>query len=309
MELIRLTTVHPALVHFSIGALPVILLAYGLARWRRSERWTFVGDVSLIVTAVITLVTAAFGLVAFLTVAWPGGLDLWRWLHLGLGVAATVLLVGLAGYRLRARRRQHHSGLGTFSAALVTSLVILVAGWVGGEVLVFRAGVAVEAAGHGALAPPVAGMGEGEPEDLDSAMGRIRAHWAGSQTTLAQMIVNAPSPEGFAAIASHGRALTELGAWLAAYDQREEDHHHGEPVSEHAGHADQVAGGDGHGHGEMSFAEHLAVMGASFEKKAGEIVEAAEAQDLTDTAARLGETTKLCASCHDELRWGVDHDH
>ncbi len=64
MEPIRLITIHPALVHVPLGVLPLLVLAYALARRGDSERWTFVGDVLLFITAAFTLLTATFGLLA-----------------------------------------------------------------------------------------------------------------------------------------------------------------------------------------------------------------------------------------------------
>lgn len=40
MEIIRLVTVHPMLVHFTLGGLPLIILAYAVAARRQSARWT-----------------------------------------------------------------------------------------------------------------------------------------------------------------------------------------------------------------------------------------------------------------------------
>ena len=107
LEFARLVTVHPALVHFTIGALPIVIVAYAMAAVRRSPAWTFVGDVALTSTAALTLFTFAFGLVSNAMVRWPGGLDTWRWLHLAFGALSTLLLAGLAGFRLFQRRRDH----------------------------------------------------------------------------------------------------------------------------------------------------------------------------------------------------------
>ena len=136
LEGVRLVTVHPALVHFTLGGLPILVLAYAIAAWRRSERWTFTGDMALFVTASITVLTAAFGLVSNWTVPWPGGLDVWRWLHVAVGVATTVLLLAFAFARAVARRRGGSSGKGVVAVALLVSSVAAFAGWIGGDVLV-----------------------------------------------------------------------------------------------------------------------------------------------------------------------------
>src|SRR5207302_5671801 len=86
-HLVRIETIHPALAHFTVGGLPLIVVAYAIAVWRRSPAWTLVGDAGLVVTAALTLGTAAFGLVSNAVVPWPGGLEEWRQIHLIGGVA------------------------------------------------------------------------------------------------------------------------------------------------------------------------------------------------------------------------------
>lgn len=269
----RLVTVHPALVHFTIGALPVILLGYIVGHRRRSERWTFVGDVALLVTAGLTLLASGFGLVSFLVVDWPGGLDLWRWLHLGFGVAATVVLAALAIYRLSVRGNEGRGGRVTIAGAAIVATLVLTAGWIGGEVLVFRSGVAVQAAGNGALAPPVWRLDRGQPDDLVDAMGQIRSHWAAVQTTLAEVVVDAPSAEQYQAIERDSRKLDQLADWLVE-------------------------------HGN----EDISQMGAVFAVQTEELMRAARTRDLSDVADAVGGVTKVCASCHEQLRWR-EHDH
>src|SRR5688500_9958735 len=103
--MLRLATVHPALAHFTLGGLPLIVVAYAIATFRRSRAWTLVGDAGLVVTAALTLGTLAFGLVSDAVVPWPGGLERWRGVHLATGVATTVVLVLLAAVRLASPRR------------------------------------------------------------------------------------------------------------------------------------------------------------------------------------------------------------
>ena len=71
LHVVRLATVHPLLAHFTIGGLPLILIAYALSVWRRSPAWTLVGDAALVVTAALTLGTGAFGLVSNAVVLVP----------------------------------------------------------------------------------------------------------------------------------------------------------------------------------------------------------------------------------------------
>src|SRR5205814_2059357 len=119
IEIFRLVTLHPALVHFALGGLPILVVAYVLARWRRSERWSFVGDVAATVTAAAATASLASGLLSNALVPWPGGLESWRALHLAGGVASALALVTLAVGRLAARRRHPVSG----NAALAGSLI------------------------------------------------------------------------------------------------------------------------------------------------------------------------------------------
>jgi hypothetical protein len=102
--------------------------------------------------------TAASGLVANALVPWPAGLATWRWLHLGMAVASAVVFLGLAAVRLR-RSVAAPPPARTLGAALALAAMLGVTGWIGGEVLVFHAGMAVTAAAHGALAPTVSRAG------------------------------------------------------------------------------------------------------------------------------------------------------
>jgi len=105
INVIRLVTVHPFLVHFTIGILPVMVLGYAAAVWLKSERWSFVGDAAAAACAGITLLTMSFGLISNFYLRWPGGLWLWHYLHMGLGIGSTLALVIFATIRLMTRRR------------------------------------------------------------------------------------------------------------------------------------------------------------------------------------------------------------
>ncbi len=132
-HVVRLATVHPALAHFTVGGLPLIVVAYAIAVARRSPAWTFVGDAALVVTAALTLLTVTFGLVSNAVVPWPGGIEKWRWLHLGAGVATTLLLGALAAVRLVLRRPEAAASPGLLAAALVIAGVVAFTAWVGGD--------------------------------------------------------------------------------------------------------------------------------------------------------------------------------
>lgn len=281
MEPIRITTVHPALVHFTLGTLPVLVIAYLLAAVRRSHRFTFAGDVTAVVTAIITLATVAFGLVSNALVEWPGGLGTWRWLHLAFGITSGVALVAFAGVRLWWRRKSPVSGMPTAYAALIMSLLIGFTGWIGGEVLVFHSGVAVKAAGEGALAPPLDADREQPPEDLEHAMHRIRADWAAVDTALASAVVQEPSKQRFDTVAQAATRIADTAHWIAENrSEGEHDHEHG-------------AG--------------LDFMAGRLEQKASALAEAARKGELPAVARANGELTATCAGCHQSFRWGAEH--
>ena len=290
MEIFRLVTVHPALVHLTIGALPFIALAYGMAMWRKSERWTFAADALLIFTAIVTILVALFGLLAFLELAWPEGMDLWRWLHLGLGVTSTVLIAGFGIARAFAQRRRAavaHGG--TFGFSLVLLVTVGVTGWVGGEVLVYHAGMAVKAAANGALAPPT-GTRDEAPDSLHEAMGHIRAHWASATVHRAKMLVERPSAEGFARIATDAVEIQELADWVASEGAARHMRDHGHAEAEHGAEAERGV-------------EQLAAMARMLEARATELAQEARAQDLRGVMKATAAMERVCAGCHIEFRW------
>ncbi len=299
-RILRLETVHPLLVHCTVGALPLLLIAYGVAFFQRSARWTFVGDVVLIVTAALTLFTTAFGLVSNALVQWPGGLGTWRYLHLGLGIASTVLLVGFAIGRLVARRREQleHTAGGAFLLAILTTLLVGSAGWIGGEVLVYHAGMAVRAAGDGALAPPVL-REQSNPKDLMDGMGRIRASFASADVTLAMMMVHHPSHAGFRRVATNAQDLGQLALWMKRAGARTLDKPNAPytpPAGADAGHAPAAAdppGGDPPhqapaGAAKTTRAEHLAQAAEELSREATALTQAAQAEDLAQATTVVG---------------------
>lgn len=294
MESFRLVTIHPALVHMTIGALPFLTLAYGMAMRRKSERWTFAADALLIFTAIATLAVALFGLLAFLDLAWPDGLDFWRWLHLGLGVTSTVLIVGFGIARALARRRGATvAHRGTFGMSLFLLALVGATGWVGGEVLVYHAGMAVKAAANGALAPPT-GTRDEPPGSLEDAMGHIRGHWASATTNRASMLVERPSPGAFARIAADAAEIQELAEWVAR-----------EGAARYLRRQGPAGTGSGAGydaeppHG----VEQLAARARMLEARATELARAARAQDLRGVVEATAAMETVCTGCHIEFRW------
>ena len=280
---------HPALVHVTLGVLPVIVVAYALAIARRSDRWSFAGDVALWVGAIFTMGTAASGLVANALVPWPAGLATWRWLHLGAAVASAVVFLGLAGVRLRAFRRGAAAGRGTLAAALVLSAMLGVTGWIGGEVLVFHSGIAVSAAAHGALAPTLV-RASAPPGDLDEAMAQLRGAWAEATTAHDLMLVEHPTREGYARVASAARDLARVAAWLETDGPRR--------VVEHAGE-----------HGGPEMAATVEQLAGVLRERAVQLEQAAAAERWSGVTQALGAITSTCAGCHEAVRWREGHAH
>jgi hypothetical protein len=272
-HIVRWETLHPMLAHFTIGGLPLILIAYAIAVARRSPAWTLVGDAALWVTAALTVGTAVLGLVANAIVPWPGGIEAWRWIHLGCGLATTVLLVTLAGVRLVFRRPDTAASPALLTAALVVAGVAGFTGWVGGEVLVFHAGMAVRAAGDGALAPPVR-ESTARPRDFLGAMRQVRAAWGEINARLAAMLVQHPRADDFARIEHDARRMSELAT-----------------VMGEAGAKDPRS------------ADLLASMAQTLGGDAADIADAARKKSLQDLARAVGEASAHCADCHEQLRW------
>src|SRR5260370_10186386 len=100
---VRLATIHPLLAHLTIGGTVIFVLAYLIGAQRRSTSWTFAGDAVLFVTSIFTVGTLVFGLVSNTIVPWPGGIEIWRDVHLCLAVGATVPLLLAPHLRFRHR--------------------------------------------------------------------------------------------------------------------------------------------------------------------------------------------------------------
>jgi uncharacterized membrane protein len=272
-HVVRLATIHPALTHFTIGGLPLIVIAYAIAVWRRSPAWTLVGDAALVVTAALTVGTGVFGLVSNAVVPWPGGIESWRWIHLGFGIATTTLLAALAALRLVFRRPDTPASPALLGCVVVVAAVALFTGWVGGEVLVYHSGMAVRAAGDGALAPPVFDSTK-RPKDFLAAMRQVRAAWGAINTRLAWMLVQHPRDEDFARIEHDARRVEELTKVMA--DEGAKD---------------------------GKAADVLASMSQTLGGDADDIAEAAKKKSLQDIAHAVGEMSGHCADCHEQVRW------
>ncbi len=137
----------------------------------------------------------------------------------------------------------------------------------------FHAGMAVRAAGDGALAPPVRDVA-GKPRDFLEAMRQVRAAWGSIQTRLASMLVQEPRDEDFARIQRDARRIQELTKVMA--DEGAKDSVHGDVIAAMS----QTLGGD-----------------------ADDIAEAAKKRSLADLARAVGEASGHCADCHEQARW------
>jgi uncharacterized membrane protein len=272
LEIFRPVTLHPALVHFALGGLPIVLVAYLVARWRRSERWSFVGDVAVTITAAAAVASLASGLLSNALVPWPGGLETWRAIHLAGGIASALSLVTLAVARLSARRRQPVSGTRALGGALIAAAVVGFTGWVGGDVLVFHAGMAVKGAAYGATAPPTSSRRR-VPSDLLDAMRLIRASWAATSDLAATMIVEEPEERDFDVIVEQAARVEELARW--------------------------VTGGGGQAPKEGS---HFSRMATDLAMRVQTLGSSARQHDLVAVTTALGATAAVCAHCHDTER-------
>jgi uncharacterized membrane protein len=272
----RLVTVHPALAHLSVGALPILVLCYAVAAWRRSTEWSMAGDVVGGIAALGTIATFAFGLVSD-AAPWPGGLERWRLVHLICGAVAMSLLLVIALMRIMQRRRERTIGWGTLVLTLVTGGVMATAGWIGGEVLVFRAGMAVTAAGDGATAPPVEPVGR-TPRDFLDAMRHVRASWGDASARTARMIVQHPSDESMAAIAADGDEIARLARWMGDVGSRTLPNRTQQRL------------------------DSLVSMAQGLVGEAEGLRDAAKKKDLTEVTKALGQVGSTCADCHEALR-------
>jgi uncharacterized membrane protein len=277
LQAVRLETIHPLLVHFTIGTIPVLLIAYLLAWRRRSRPWAFTGDAVLVVTAILTVASLSFGLVSNALVTWPGGLGRYRLLHLILGTLATVMFVGLATFRLWQRQKSPVSGFGVLAASALVALVTAGTGWIGGEVLVFHSGMAVHGGAGGALAPPVPGAHT--PRTLHEGMGQVRSLWAAADAELATMLVDRPTNPRFDAIVSSAAALSRLTSELPATLQQK---------------------GQALAPGLQSGLQAVAA-------DASRLQMAARQHQPVACVQAMGRLTATCMGCHQTYRWSPQH--
>jgi hypothetical protein len=260
---VRLATIHPLLAHFTVGGTALFILAYAIGVWKKSAAWTFAGDAILWLTTLFTVGTLAFGMVSNYVVAWPGGLETWRAIHLWLAFLATAILLVVAV--ARARRWQASPSLAVTLGMLLAASGVAVTGWIGGEVLVFHSGMAVRAAGHGSLAPPVSDRKWSK--DFLDAMREARGGWGGINAELSWMLVQQPTSDAWTRLIDDAERMELFATQMAKFPSM----------------------------GERS--NELA-------DEARKIQAAARSRKLGDVAKLVGDTGATCAACHEEERWG-----
>lgn len=277
IEFLRLETVHAALVHFTIGSLPLIFISHLIGWWRRSAQFTFAGDVALVFGAMSALASVASGIVAFLILDWPHGLDRFAWIHIAFGGTTAATLVAFATARLLVRRAHVVTGWRSALTGCVVMVLGIATGWVGGEVLVFHAGMAVKGAAGGALAPPITTSNQ-PPASIPESMGRLRSHWAAVDVASAEMMVRRPTPQLFRSILTSAREIQRLAEWVADDG------------------AEQWGAAGGAPRQLASMAELLAA-------RANNVASAAAEENPILLARTLGDLEAACTGCHATLRW------
>lgn len=146
-----LSEIHGLVVHLPLLAVPVLVLLVLLERLgrggdlvRRAQPWVLAGGAAGAVVAVLSGLTVFGGARKTLR----GSTGSLIWIHLGLGLLLTAILVVLGWIWWRSARRARIPGLGARASATVAALVLVVAvGYVGGK-MVYAQGVGVDAGGQ-----------------------------------------------------------------------------------------------------------------------------------------------------------------
>lgn len=291
-EALRAVTLHPAIVHVPLGCLPMVVVAYTMGAARVSERWMFAGDVALGVASLGALFAGVLGYVAYFNVEWPGGLGPWPIVHLALGTATVLAVAALAALRWRARRlvpERISKASWAVGSGLVT-LLALMTGYVGGEILVFHGGIAVKGGAGGVLSPPLA-VRDSSPASLHDAMDRLRPLWASCVTLTAAATVEGPSDATFDAVADHARRMQKLARWL--YDW-------GGAQRGLAAESPTKATTDAERSERRSRLQRLA---RGLGDSTFQLEQAAIQRKLPELVTALAATTNSCIECHQHASW------
>jgi uncharacterized membrane protein len=269
-----LETLHAATVHIPIGGAFIALVLYAIAARARSERWFFAADVTTVIVAITLVLAVATGLVANARVHWPGGIEPWRLAHIVSGVAATLIVVVFAALRMRARARSAtRAPFLVFVAAGACFSSVAIVGWIGGDGLVYDAGIGVSAAGHGALAPSTRSERE-PPKSLLDSMRRARGAWASVYDAIAAMMVGHPDVHWLGVAARDADRLQREFRWMATNESH-----------------------------SPSPSQDLQRCYAAIADASGSLARSLDEHRIVAATAQLGAITTACVGCHAEYRW------
>jgi uncharacterized membrane protein len=149
---VRLSEVHPSLVHFPIALLPAAVGADLLARLTDSDGLAEAGRVLMPVAAASAVVSAAAGLVAQEEVVAEGTARDLLTTHRTLNLALTAVGTAMAAYRMSRRR----AGAGYLAVGLAGLGVLGYSAYLGGK-MVYEHGVGVK---------PADGLRDGDSPEL-----------------------------------------------------------------------------------------------------------------------------------------------
>ncbi len=138
----RLSELHPALVHFPIALLPVAIGADALANLTGDRELRSVGKIGIGLAAASSALAGVFGLIAQEEVSVDDRSRPILQTHRTLNVAALGVVTALAVKRASMKR----PGLGYLLAGLGAIAAVTVSGYLGGK-LVYARGLGVEKAG------------------------------------------------------------------------------------------------------------------------------------------------------------------
>jgi hypothetical protein len=191
----------------------------------------------------------------------------------------------------------------SIASAALGALVLFV-GWIGGEVLVFHSGMAVKAAGLGALAPPLVRHWNRPPRDLEESMDRVRSSWSDVTTRAAKMVALAPRGPELEAVERSARVIEDTARWMQTDGPKTMPDPRGPMPSLHDEHHDHVLRGLSQAEPmPATRADHLVAMARDLEGHASAVEAAAHAQSLDGVMTAAGALGAECSDCHSELRW------
>jgi hypothetical protein len=178
-------------------------------------------------------------------------------------------------------------------------------GWIGGELLVYHSGMAVEAAAEGCSSPPLARV-ECNPLNLTEAMDELRSSWAAVDTSLAYMVIQKPDSRRFDHVLVEARLLEGLAVWLrttpAFAGHQELTRGKDPPLSPSAAGASLGNPTQPQRDNEGVDRSQFDRMALELEQAASHVRDGARQQDIRATVASAGQAESVCAACHAVLR-------